>query len=236
MASTIKDLAFNIVKLDHFDEGNFIHWKKQVHFLLVALKLVYVLTTPRPATNDEEEMLDDIRTKQKWDTDDEICRGHILNAMSGGLFYVDHSVTAAKEFWDKLEVRWRSNFLGFQEAKCITDSTMVAKFIALASASKEANRLRNLLDKIPMWPKPISPISIHCDSAAMLAIAYSQAYNDKFRHVGLRYSLVRDLIMNGEIIIDFVRSKENLVDPLTKGLTKEVIFKTSKGMMLKSNA
>ena len=105
MASTIKDLPFNIVKLDHFDEGNFIHWKKQVHFLLVALKLVYVLTTPRPATNDEEEMLDDIRTKQKWDTDDEICRGHILNAMSGGLFYVDHSVTAAKEFWDKLEVR-----------------------------------------------------------------------------------------------------------------------------------
>ena len=72
-----------------------------------------------------------------------------------------------------------------------------------------------------MWPKPISPISIHCDSVATLAKAYSQLYNGKSRHVGLRPNLVRDLITNGVIIIDFVRSKENLVDSLTKGLTRK---------------
>ena len=118
---------------------------------------------------------------------------------------------------------------------CITDSTMAAKFIALASASKEANQLRNLLHEIPMWPKPISPISIHCDSAATLAKTYSQVYNGKSRHVGLRHSLVRDLITNGVITTDFVRSKENLTDPLIKELTKEVMVKTSKGIGLKSS-
>ena len=75
MASTIKDLPFNIVKLDRFDGGNFIRWKKRVHFLFVDLKVVYVLTTARPATNDEEETLDDICNKRKWYTNDEICEG-----------------------------------------------------------------------------------------------------------------------------------------------------------------
>ena len=86
-----------------------------------------------------------------------------------------------------------------------------------------------------MWPKPISSISIHCDSAATLAKAYSQVYNDKSRHVGLRDRLLRDLITNGMITIDFVRSKENPVDPLTTGLTKEMMVKTSQRTELKSN-
>ncbi|GJS57397.1 hypothetical protein Tco_0652181 [Tanacetum coccineum] len=58
-------------------------------------------------------------------------------------------------------------------------------FVALAAAGKEAEWLRNLIHEIPIWPKPIAPISIHCDSAATLAKAYSQIYNGKSRHLGL---------------------------------------------------
>ena len=50
---------------------------------------------------------------------------------------------------------------------------MAAEFIALATASKEAKWLRNLLYDVPLWPKLISPIFIHCDSEATLAKAYS---------------------------------------------------------------
>ena len=52
---------------------------------------------------------------------------------------------------------------------CITSSTMESEFVALAAAGKEAEWLRNLLLEIPLWPKPIAPISICCDSAATLA-------------------------------------------------------------------
>ncbi|GJY56735.1 zinc finger, CCHC-type containing protein [Tanacetum coccineum] len=51
---------------------------------------------------------------------------------------------------------------------CITGSTMKSKSVALAAASKEAEWLKNLLFKIPLWSKPIAPISICCDSAATL--------------------------------------------------------------------
>jgi hypothetical protein len=46
---------------------------------------------------------------------------------------------------------------------------MKTEFVALASCSKEAEWLRNLLMKISIWPKPMSPISLHCDSHATLS-------------------------------------------------------------------
>ncbi|GJY16733.1 hypothetical protein Tco_0387155, partial [Tanacetum coccineum] len=52
---------------------------------------------------------------------------------------------------------------------CISGSTMESKFVALAVASEEAEWLKNLLLGIPLWVKPITPISIRCDSAATLA-------------------------------------------------------------------
>ncbi|GKF26912.1 hypothetical protein Tco_0082806 [Tanacetum coccineum] len=70
---------------------------------------------------------------------------------------------------------------------------MEAEFIALAAAGKEAEWLRNLIYEIPLWPKLISPISIHYDSAATLAKAYCQIYNGKSRHLGLRHNMVQEL-------------------------------------------
>ena len=46
---------------------------------------------------------------------------------------------------------------------------MTSEFIALSSASKEAEWLKNLMIEIPLLPKPISPIAIHCDNDAALA-------------------------------------------------------------------
>ncbi|GJW70508.1 zinc finger, CCHC-type containing protein [Tanacetum coccineum] len=47
---------------------------------------------------------------------------------------------------------------------CITGSTMESEFVALAAVGKEAGWLKNLLLEIPLWSKPIEPISICYDS------------------------------------------------------------------------
>ncbi|GJS62863.1 zinc finger, CCHC-type containing protein [Tanacetum coccineum] len=117
---------------------------------------------------------------------------------------------------------------------CITGSTMESEFVALAAAGKEAEWLRNLIHEIPIWPKPIAPISIRCDSAPTMAKAYSQIYNGKSRHLGVRHSMIRELIMNGVISIEFVRSQKNLADHLTKGLARDLVNKSVIGMGLKS--
>jgi hypothetical protein len=52
-------------------------------------------------------------------------------------------------------------------------------------------------------------------------------------HIGLRHSYVRQSLIDGVITIDFVRSVQNLADPLTKGLARDLVWKTSEGMGLK---
>jgi len=45
---------------------------------------------------------------------------------------------------------------GSKKQMCIADSTMAAEFVALGSACKEAEWLRNLLYEMPLWLKPMS--------------------------------------------------------------------------------
>ncbi|GJX22610.1 zinc finger, CCHC-type containing protein [Tanacetum coccineum] len=108
---------------------------------------------------------------------------------------------------------------------CITSSTMESEFVALAAASKEVEWLKNLLLEIPLWFKPIAPISIRCNSVATLAKAYSQMYNGKSRHLGVRHIMIHELITNRVISIEFVRSQQNLADHLTKGLARDLVIK-----------
>nr|GEV50081.1 hypothetical protein [Tanacetum cinerariifolium] len=67
----------------------------------------------------------------------------------------------------------------------------------LEAVDKEAEWLKNLLLEIPLWVKPIAPISIRCNSVATLAKAYSHMYNGKSRHLGVRHGMIRELITDG---------------------------------------
>ncbi|GKA55756.1 zinc finger, CCHC-type containing protein [Tanacetum coccineum] len=133
--------------------------------------------------------------------------------------------------------RYTSN-PGYTNASWISnteDNSSTSGWVFLLIAGKEAEWLRNMILKIPLWSKPIAPMSIRHDSAATLAKAYSQMYNGKSRHLGMRHSMIRELIMNEVVSIEFVRSQQNLVDHLMKGLARDLILKSAEGMGLKSN-
>ncbi|GJW35737.1 hypothetical protein Tco_0058657 [Tanacetum coccineum] len=112
---------------------------------------------------------------------------------------------------------------------------MESEFVALAIVDKEAEWLKNLIFEIPLWSKPIAPISIRCNSATTLANAYSQMYNGQSRHLGVRHNMIRELIMNEVVSIEFVRSQRNLANHLTKDLARDLVIKSAKGLSLKSN-
>ena len=110
---------------------------------------------------------------------------------------------------------------------------MESEFVALENAGTEAEWLRNLLADIPKWDKPLPSISLHCDSQATIACARNKIYNGKKRHIRLRHNIVRQLISNGVIVMEFVGSEKYLANPLTKGLTRQLVYDTSRGMRLK---
>ena len=79
----------------------------------------------------------------------------------------------------------------------------------------------------------MSPICIHCDNQSAIERAQSNMYNDKSRHICHRHNTIRQLISTGIISIDYVKSKDNIVHPLTKGLNRELVDKSSKGIGVK---
>ena len=60
---------------------------------------------------------------------------------------------------------------------------MESEFIALDKAGEGAEWLRNFLEDIPKWPKPVPVVCIHCDSQAAIGRERNVIYNDKSRHI-----------------------------------------------------
>ena len=75
-----------------------------MHFLLTTLNVASVLSTSAPNILDMEKVKDDeILALNKWENDDYICRGHILNGMCDSLFDIYQNMGSSKELWDSLE-------------------------------------------------------------------------------------------------------------------------------------
>jgi hypothetical protein len=110
---------------------------------------------------------------------------------------------------------------------------MESELVALASAGQEAEWLRDLLLEVPLAKDNVSKVMIHCDSQATLARAFSEVYNGKSRHIGLRHSFVRKLIKDGIISLTYIRTSYNLADPFTKPLARDLVKTTSRSMRLK---
>ena len=110
---------------------------------------------------------------------------------------------------------------------------MESEFIASNKCDEEAEWLRNFLEGIPKWPKPVPTICIHCDNQSAIGRAQSNMYNGKSRHIRHRHNTIRQLISTRVISIDYVKLKDNIVDSLTKGLNRELVEKLSREMGLK---
>ena len=90
-----------------------------------------------------------------------------------------------------------------------------------------------VLEDIPRLLKLVYAIIIHCDSQSTIGKAQSNMYNDKSRHIRHRHNTIKQLLSSGVVTIDYVKSKANIADSLTKRLTLEVVEQASKGMDLK---
>ena len=58
-------------------------------------------------------------------------------------------------------------------------------------------------------------------------------YNGKPRHICCRHNTIRKLLSIEVITLDYVKSKDNIADLLTKGLNRELVEKSLRGMELK---
>ena len=123
-------------------------------------------------------------------------------------------------------VSWKSS-----KQTVIARSTMEFEFIALDKCGEEAEWLRYFLEDILRWPKPMPPISIHCDNQSTIGRAQNSMHNGKSRHIRSRH-IPSNNYSTKVISLDCVKSKDNIAYLLTKGLNKELVEKSLKRMRL----
>ncbi|GJU83399.1 zinc finger, CCHC-type containing protein [Tanacetum coccineum] len=125
---SVKDMTSRFDKLAKFEGKDFRRWQKNMHFLLTTLKVVYVLSTPSHIWS-ENETLEMTRKRMKWENDDYICCGHILNDMSDSLFDIYQNAESAKALWESLE------------SKYMVEDASAKKFLELDNNPKEKNQI-----------------------------------------------------------------------------------------------
>ncbi|GJR08700.1 zinc finger, CCHC-type containing protein [Tanacetum coccineum] len=200
----------------------------QLEYSRVIGCLMYAMTSTRPDiayTIGRLSRFTSNPSRQHWKAITRVFK-YLRGTMNYGLSYVGyHSVLEGYSY---------ASWINHVEDSSSTSGWVFLLGGALVAAGKEAKWLRNLIHEIPIWPKPIAPISIRCDSTPTMARAYSQIYNGKSRHLSVKHSMVRELIRNGVISIEFVRTQHNLADHLTNGLARDLVNKSVIGMGLKS--
>ena len=79
----------------------------------------------------------------------------------------------------------------------------------------------------------MTTICIYYDNQSAIGKAYNNIYNSKSGHIRRKYNSIRQLLSTRVNSIDYVKSKDNIVDLLTKGSNRELVEMSSKGMGLK---
>lgn len=79
----------------------------------------------------------------------------------------------------------------------------------------------------------MSAIYVYYDNQSTIGRAQSSIYNGKLKHIHHRYNIVKHLLFNGIISIDYIKLKENIMDLLTKGLLRELVYNSLRRMSLK---
>ncbi len=97
-------------------------------------------------------------------------------------------------------------------------STTEAEYIALASATREAIWLRNLLAGIGAEQK--IPTVIFEDNQGAIAIAKNPSAHARTKHIDIKYHYTREMAQKGVIQVEYCSTEDMLADVFTKPLTK----------------
>lgn len=163
--------------------------------------------------------------------------------MYSGYPEVIEGYTDANWVTDKFDVKSTTGYLfllGGAAVSCgsckqtiITRSTLESDLTALDTTCTEAQWLKDLINDIDILSPNIFQICLNCDCRALIDLLNQHITNKKMNnHILIRYKSIRNK-MKESISLQFIRSKHNLADLLTKGLLKTRVFETSRGMGLK---
>ena len=94
--------------------------------------------------------------------------------------------------------------------------------MASSEASKEAIYLKRFATEMGIHDE--SPVELHGDNKGAIDLAYNPEHHSRTKHIDRRHFYVREMVENGEIVVPYVQTDDNLADFFTKPLSAKKFF------------
>jgi hypothetical protein len=116
-------------------------------------------------------------------------------------------------FLEKSPVSWQST-----KQRVVALSSCEAEYIAAATAACQGVWLAQLLSELKDSEVRVSVLRV--DNKSIISLVKNPVHYDRSKHIDVKYHLIREYEQTCQIAVDFIRTKEQLGDILTKPLCK----------------
>lgn len=101
-------------------------------------------------------------------------------------------------------------------------SSAESEYVAMSMAGSEACWIANVLCDFNV--SNVCPAIMHCDNQAAITIANTNSVK-RLKHIDIKYHYIRELIENKKICIQYVTTRDQIADMLTKSLNGNTLLK-----------
>ena len=102
-------------KLEKFNGTDFKRWQQNMLFYLTTLNLARFLNEDGPKLDVAETDKEKLAAVDAWNHSDFLCRNYVLNGLENTLYNVYSSLKMAKELWDSLDKKYKTEDAGLKK-------------------------------------------------------------------------------------------------------------------------
>eukprot|EP00253_Pinus_taeda_P030569 PITA_30569 len=94
-----------------------------------------------------------------------------------------------------------------------------AEYVAATTAACQAVWMRRMLRSLGQ--EQAKATVIFCDNSSAIALSKNSVFHKRTKHIDTRFHYIRELVSNGEIVLEHCRTQEQVADILTKPLDQK---------------
>lgn len=109
-------------------------------------------------------------------------------------------------------------------------STCEAEYTTGYKAAQEIIWVQNMINDFSIEGLEVASTLLLIDNNAAIRLTRNPELHDRTKHIDLKYHFLRKMTLSGRINTQWVSSKDNLADLLTKPLPRDVFENPVKGL------
>lgn len=115
-----------------------------------------------------------------------------------------------------------------KKQECTSQSIVEVEYVATSNNCNQVIWMKHMLKDIRIQIS--EPVVIHCDNTSTVNMSNNLVLHSKTKKISIKYHMLREKVADKEIKLEYVSTKEKIIDIFTKPLPKK-IFEYLRGIL-----